>query len=172
MKFKKGCVDKIFENQIKRNKSLKEQEIARYFPMVGFTIEIILELLGIFLIYFVINQLAYVIVGKDFNNDFLYALVFLPIISVVQDIPRIAQSIFVRVAVCDDYIICKTGFIRKFIDKLYLKNVDNIEIHTTIWGEWFNYGAITLYSFGGSIHLPFLKNPYKVYAVLKRKIHK
>lgn len=172
MKIKKGCIDKIFENQVKRNSQLKEQEVARFFPIIGFSIELGFELIGIFLLYFLINQLAYVVVGKNFNNDFLYALVFLPIISIVREIPSIAQSIFVRIAVCDEYIICKTGFVRKFIDKLYLKNVDNIEIHTTIWGEWFNYGAITLYSFGGNIHLPFLKNPYKMYAMLKRKIHK
>ena len=84
--------------------------------------------------------------------------------------PEIFKSVFVRIAVCDDYIICKRGYFRKFIDNLYVKHIDNIELRTTLWGEWFNYGSICLYSFGGKINLPFLKNPCVVYTILKNKM--
>lgn len=164
------CIDMIFDNLVRNNPSLKEQKVARFLPIIGFTIELILEILGIFLVYFLVDKLAPIIVGKNFNNNFLYSMVFLPVIGALKHLPDIAKSIFVRIAISDEYIICKRGYFRKFIDELYVKHIDNIEVRTTIWGEWFNYGNITLYSFGGKITIPFLKNPYSVYILLKRKM--
>lgn len=165
-----GCIDKIFDNLLKSNPDLKEQKVARFLPVFGFTIELILEVLGIFVVYYIINKLAPMFVGQNFNNNFLYSMVFIPIISALKNLPDIAKSLFVRIAISDEYIICKRGYFRKFIDELYVKHIDNIEVRTTIWGEWFNYGNISLYSFGGKINIPFLKNPYNIYMLLKRKM--
>ncbi len=164
------CIDKIFDNLIKNNLNLREQKVARFLPVIGFTIELILEILGIFLVYFMVNKLAPIIVGENFNNNFLYSMVFIPIVCALKNLPDITKSIFVRIAISDEYIICKRGYFRKFIDELYVKHIDNIEVRTTIWGEWFNYGNISLYSFGGKINIPFLKNPYSVYMSLKKKM--
>jgi len=166
------CIDRIFDNLVKNNSNLKEQKVARFLPVIGFTIELILEILGIFLVYFMVNRLAPIFVGGNFNNNFLYSMVFIPIVSTLKNLPDIAKSLFVRIAISDEYIVCKRGYFRKFIDELYVKHIDNIEVRTTIWGEWFNYGNISLYSFGGKINIPFLKNPYNVYLSLKEQMRK
>lgn len=166
------CINKIFDDLIKKNTNLKEQKVARFLPVIGFTIELMLEIAGIFLVYYIVNLLAPLVVGTNFNNNFLYSMVFLPVVASLKKLPDLAKSLFVRIAISEDYIICKRGYFRKFIDELYVKHIDNIEVRTTIWGEWFNYGNITLYSFGGKITLPFLKNPYKVYIALKNKMSK
>ena len=170
--FESGCLDKIFNNLLKRNTNLKEQKVARFLPIIGFMIELALEIMGIFIVYYMVNLLAPYIVGKNFNSNFLYSMVFLPIVASLKQLPDTFKSVFVKIAISDEYIICKRGYFRKFIDKLYVKHIDNIEVRTTIWGEFFDYGNITLYSFGGKINLPFLKSPYKTYLLLKNKIHK
>lgn len=166
----KGCIDKIFNDLLLKNNNLKEQNVARFIPIIGFMIEIILEIIGIFVVYYIINHLAPYIAGKNFNNNFLYSLVFFPIVTTLKKLPDTMKSVFVRIAISDEFVICKRGYFRRFIDKLYIKHIDNIEVRATIWGEWFNYGTITLYSFGGHISLPFIKNPYSVYTILKSKM--
>lgn len=167
---KGGCINKIFTDLLLKNENLKEQDVARYIPILGFMIEIILEIIGIFVVYHIINHLAPYIVGKNFNNNFLYSLVFFPIVTTLKKLPDTMKSVFVKIAISDEFVICQRGYFRKFIDKLYIKHIDNIEVRATIWGEWFNYGTITLYSFGGHISLPFIKNPYSVYSNLKNKM--
>ncbi len=167
-----GCIDRIFDGLLKSNPDLKEQRVARFLPVLGFVIELVLEILGIFFVYFVVDRFAPFFVGEGFNNNFLYSMVFIPVVGVLRNLPDVAKSLFVRIAVSDEYIVCKRGYFRKFIDELYVKHVDNIEVRTTIWGEWFNYGNITLCSFGGKINIPFLKNPYVVYVSLKRRMKK
>ncbi len=164
----RSCINSIFNKLLKQDAKLKELKVSRYLPVLGFILELIVEIGGIFTVYLVIEQLAPIFVGKSFNNNFLYSMVFLPTVTSLKKLPETTKSLFVRVAISDEYIICKRGYFRKFIDKLYIKHIDNIEVRTTLWGEWFNYGTITLYSFGGSITLPFLKNPHKVYIKIKR----
>lgn len=162
--------NEIFNNILMKNSDIQEQEIARFAPCFGFAISIFLEIVGIYAIYWLISWSATKIVKDDFSNDFLYALIFLPIIDILKNFPNIFQSCFVRVGIGKTFIIRKIGVLNTNIDKLDVKNVDNIELDTNIFGELFNYGAITLYSIGGNIHLPFLKNPSRIYYELKQII--
>ena len=164
-------VDRVFDSLVEK-KGLREHKVARFLPVFGFSIEILLEILGIVLVYYIMSKLAPVIVGDNYNNNLLYSLVFIPIISTLKRLPDITKSLFVRIALSGDYIVCKRGFFQKFVDELYVRHIDNIEIRTTLWGEWFNYGNISLYSFGGKINLPFLKDPDRIYVILKHKIER
>jgi len=166
----KSSIDLTFVNLMIENKNLSEQNVAKFLPILGFVLELIFEICGILLVYYIINFLAPIVVGENYNNNFLYSMLLLPVISSLKKLPEIFKSVFVRIAISDDFIICKRGYFRKFIDKLYIKHIDNIEIRTTIWGEWFNYGTIDLYSYGGKISLPFLKNPCDVYFSIRNKI--
>ena len=151
-------IDKSFDKVMLENKDLKELEVARFLPIIGFVLELIIEIIGIFIVYFVLKLLAPFIAGADFNNNYLYSMLLIPIVYSLKKMPEIFKSVFVRIAISDKFIICKRGYFRRFVDKLYVEHIDNVEMRTTIWGEWFNYGTIDLYSFGGKISLPFLKN--------------
>lgn len=95
-------------------------------------------------------------------------MLLIPIVYSLKKLPEIFKSLFVRIAICDEFIICKRGYFRKFVDKLYVKYIDNIELRTTLWGEWFNYGVIDLFSFGGKIRLPFVKNCAELFFELEK----
>lgn len=172
MQINKSSLDIVFKNLMLENPALKEQKVARFLPILGFVLELSFEIIGIFIVYFIANALAPYIVGENYNNNVLYSILLIPIINSLKKFPEITKSVFVQIAISDEYIVCKRGFFRKFIDKLYVEHIDNIELRTTIWGEWFNYGKIDLYSFGGKISLPFLKNPCIVYSTLRKKIMK
>ena len=165
-------LDITFNETMRDDKNLKEMEVARFLPVIGFVLELLIEIAGIFIVYYIIHLFAPLIVGNGYNNNFLYSMLLIPIITSLKKFPEIFKSVFVRISISDEYIICKRGYFRKFIDKLYIEHIDNIELRTTIWGEWFNYGGIYLYSFGGKINLPFLKNPCVVYEFLKKKMTK
>lgn len=161
-----------FEQMLNENSNLKEMEVARFLPVIGFILELIIEIAGVFIVYYMMKFLAPFIVGESVNNNYLYSMLLIPIIYSLKKFPDVFKSLFVRVAISEEFVVCKRGFFRKFIDKLYVSCIDNVEIRTTIWGEWLNYGVIDLYSFGGKIRLPFVKNPCVVYFELKDKMEK
>lgn len=161
-----------FEQMLEENSNLKEMEVARFLPVIGFILELIIEITGVFIVYYMMKFLAPFIVGESVNNNYLYSMLLIPIIYSLKKFPDVFKSLFVRVAISEEFVVCKRGFFRKFIDKLYVSCIDNVEIRTTIWGEWLNYGVIDLYSFGGKIRLPFVKSPCIVYFELKDKMEK
>lgn len=164
------CADKIFERILSSGQNMQEILIAKKAPIFEYLIVIIFELFGVFLVFWIVSLLSAVFVGQDFKKDFLYALVFIPVIGVLQNWHNAFSCIFVRVAIGSDIIVCKEGFFHKKIDKLYTDNIDNVEFNTSFWGELFDYGSITIYSFGGNVHLPYIKNPTKIYEDLKAKV--
>lgn len=156
----------IFEDFLKKNQDLKEEEISKIAPIFESSLVMVLKLIGIWLLYIFIKLIS----PEGFNQDFLYALVFLPLIAVLKDIVQVFDSFFVRVAISKENIICKKGYFYKNFDKLYIKDIDNIELDTSLIGEWKKYGTIQLYSFGGYINLPYLKNYKKIYQKIEKTI--
>ena len=41
---------------------------------------------------------------------------------------------------------------------VYYNDIDNIETNTSLIGRLYNYGTITLYSYGGNLHLSKVNN--------------
>lgn len=165
-----SCIDKSFDKIMAENNELDELKIARFLPIIGFVLELIIEIAGIFIVYFVLKLLAPFVAGGDFNNNYLYSMLLIPIVYSLKKMPEIFKSVFVRIAISKEFIICKRGYFRRFVDKLYVAHIDNVEMRTTIWGEWFNYGTIDLYSFGGKISLPFVKNCCDLFFDLEKMI--
>ena len=170
----RSSINRTFSEIMQENKTLKELKIARFLPVFGFFLELIFEIIGIFIVYYMLKFLAPIFAGGNFNSNYLYSMLLIPIVYSLKKLPDVFKSLFVRVAICDDFIICKRGYFRKFIDKLYVKHIDNVELRTTLWGEWFNYGTLDLYSFGGKIRLPFVKNCCELFFELEKisKNHK
>ena len=160
-------IDKSFDKIMLENSNLRELEVARFLPIIGFVLELIFEIASIFIVYFMLKLLAPLIAGGNFNNNYLYSMLLIPIVCSLKKLPEIFKSVFVRIAISDEFIVCKRGYFRRFVDKLYVQHIDNVEMRTTIWGEWFNYGSIDLYSFGGKISLPFVRNCCDLFFELK-----
>lgn len=167
---KKNGIQNILNDSKTEDETVVAIDIARNAPIIEFIISIALNIVGIMIVYWLVILGANLIKIENFNQDFLYSLIFIPLIGILRAVTSVLDSLFVEIGIGDKLIICKEGFYNKRLDKLYVKHIDNVEVHTTIFSELFNYGHITLYSFGGNINLPFVKDYQNVYFMIKNKI--
>lgn len=130
---------------------------ARWAPIVEFIIMTSFKAILIVVFYFVFSLLAglWKIPIKD---EIVGSLATFPFLTLIKTIPETFHSYFVEIFIADAYIVKKEGYINTTQDKLYLENIDNIELHTTFFGKWFGYSHINLLSFGGSVNLPYVGN--------------
>lgn len=166
----KNRIQKILNDSKREDVTVEKINTAKNAPILEFIISILLNIVGIMIVYWLVILGAHLLKIENFNQDFLYSLIFLPMIGILRAVTSVLDSLFVEIGIGDKLIICKEGFYNKRLDKLYVKHIDNVEVNTTLFSEFFNYGHITLYSFGGNINLPFVKDYQNVYFLIKHKI--
>ena len=125
------------------------------------TLEICFKLLGIYIVYFVINWLGNKLVEGNFQQDTLLSLLLLPAIYVLRDLLIIFEPFFAVVIKSETQVTVKSGITPRIIDTLNLASVDNIEIVKTPLGYCFNYASIRLYGLGGNVDMPYVLNAEK-----------
>lgn len=93
-----------------------------------------------------------------FTPDLLLSLVVLPSIYILKDAYKIVEPFTVEVHTTDSDITVRMGFITQRVDRLLIKNIDNIEVTRTPIGRLLGYRTLHLYSAGGYVALPFLND--------------
>lgn len=151
---------------------MTELDTFKWASPIEYSIRFAVEIFAIIAVYKFVVWSAELFLDDSFNSDFLYALVFLPLVDVIKEASSFFDSCFTKVEMSEKSITCKSGFFYKNTDRLYLKDIDNIETDTNLIGEKIGYGAITLYSIGGNVHLPYLKEWQNIYLKLNEKIRK
>jgi uncharacterized membrane protein YdbT with pleckstrin-like domain len=134
-------------------------------------IEIILKLVGVYLTYLIFNKLGQWLLDADFSSETLFSLLMLPSLYILKSADTVISPWFVKVNISDTEVEARTGVLTQRLDKLNLKNVENIEIISTLGGRIFGYSSIYLYAYGSWVLLPFITNCDHVKASLESKIN-
>jgi len=130
-------------------------------------IKIILRIVLIASLFFLFNFLGESLVKHKklieggFNSDLLFSLFVLPLLYSLKDIKDCFESCFVKIWISDNYITVKRGFLNKKYDKLYIDDVNNIEMTQTLGGKYLKYLTIDLYALGGFLRMPYLADTEK-----------
>ena len=107
---------------------------------------------------------------KDFQSNDLYSIFIIPLLYSLKDYTNMFNSCFVEAIVTNDYISVKQGFLYKKYDKLYLKDLNNIELYRSLFGKLFGYGTLELYAFGGYVCVPYIKNTKNNFKIIRKLI--
>ena len=110
-----------------------------------------------------------------FNSDVLFSVFVLPLLYSLKDVKNCFSSLFVKVWKEDSALTVRRGFFTNKYDKLYFKDVNNVELYQSFGGKIFKYSTVDLYAFGGFLSLPYLKDTRKnreVIALLMQQAQK
>lgn len=143
-------------------------EVVKLPSSIEAAVDLILQLLGLFLIYWLFVQIGEQLIGDEFTPDILLSLVVLPSIYILKDSISIIEPFFVKVILDSETISVKQGVLTTYEDSLNLKNVENIEIVTTLLGRCLDYATLRVYAYGSWVQIPSIKNA----ANLKTRIEK
>ena len=132
----------------------------------------IFSVLKLIFLYYLINY-----IGKskfeNFNSEILYSIFVIPLFLSLRRYFGMFDSCFVSVKMEETCITLKRGFLYTKYDKLYLKDINNIELYRSFCGKIFGYSRMDLYAMGGYIQLPYIKNTknnFKLIQKIMRKI--
>lgn len=120
-------------------------------------LEIVVRILGLILVFCIFKAIGKYFV-EDFSEDILLSVVILPSIYVLKDIFTVIEPYTVRVKSDDLYFEVQRGFATQKKDRLLLRNIDNVEVTRTLLGRHFQFCTINLYSAGGFLQIPFVKD--------------
>ncbi len=130
----------------------------------------LLQFVGVVATYLLMVGLGTLFDIMGNGGEFLFSLVFLPLVVILKDCGQIIDVHFVEIALSDSFVYVKSGWLVRSVDKLELKNVENIETLSTPYGRMKGYGGIDLYSYGGNIRIPYVANHEDVLRRLERNI--
>lgn len=77
------------------------------------------------------------------------------------------DSCFVKAQISENCITVKRGFLFTKYDKLYLRDVNNIEYYRSLGGKLFGYGQVDFYAIGGILNLPYVKDSEHNFNIIK-----
>ena len=88
----------------------------------------------------------------------MYSIFLIPLFIYIKDFNDIFDSLFTKAIFNEKFITVKKGFLYKHYDKLYIKNLNNIELHRSFFGKIFGYCRLDFYAIGGFVSIPFVKD--------------
>jgi len=133
---------------------LERKEVAKYCPAIEAAFRLVIEMLGLLVVFLVFREIGEWVTEDKFSPDILLSLVVLPAIYLLKDLPEILEPLFVKVNFSKEEIEVESGILTRSKDCLTLKNIENIEVVTTPLGRYFNYGTLNLYAYGSWVQLP------------------
>ena len=121
-------------------------------------IHFILFLFSLWFCYKFCNLLGKYLTKDTFDSSFLYGVLLIPLFYYIKDFQDMFASCFVKAIYCKASIIVTNGFLYRSYDKLYLHDIDNIELRRSFGGKLFGYCCLDFYSFGGALRIPYVKD--------------
>ena len=102
-----------------------------------------------------------------FNSDILYSVLVLPLLYSLKDAKACFESVFIKVWKGPGYITVKRGLLNIGYDKLYIDEINNIELTRSFCGKFGHYCSIDLYAMGGFLRIPYLKENKENFKVIE-----
>lgn len=148
------------------------QKVEKTWPALEGGLSLIIELLGLIVVFMLFREIGEWITDDNFSPDILLSLVVLPAIYLFKDVSEMIEPFFVRVQLNQDEVIVETGIFTRSKDCLKLKNIENVEVVTTLLGRWFNYGTLNLYAYGSWVQIPNITDYQKHQDDIEKHIQK
>lgn len=126
---------------------------------------------GIYILYLIINKLGE-LKFENFNSEILYSIFVIPLLLSLVQYLDMFDSCFVSVKMEETCITVKRGLLYTQYDKLYLKDINNIELYRSIFGKVFGYSHVDLYAMGGYVRLPYIKNTRNNFKLIQNIMQK
>ncbi len=142
--------------------TLKVVKTSKWIRSTEAFFEIFLKLFGVYVTFLLFNLSGEVVMGEDFSADTLFSLLLLPALYILKEGHVIILPFFVKVRVSKTSAESRTGIITQRLDKLNLKNVENIEVISPLLGRVFNYGTLYFYTYGSWVCLPFVMGAHEL----------
>ncbi len=155
-------LDALFEG----NAGREHLDIQRYQFLEEFA-KVVIKIVCVYGLFVGLNWLGeflarhQVIIKGGFNSDVLFSVFVLPLLYSLKDIKNSLESISVTVWKNDTSITVKRGGWRCSYDRLYFKDLNNIEFSRSIGGRIGKYCTLKLYAVGGVTIVPYLKDTDK-----------
>ena len=152
----------LFEN----TESCYELDVARY-QCFEEIIKLIGKILLVCILFWGLNFIGkYLASHKDllqdnFDSSILFSIFVLPLLYSLKDVKDSFGSLFVKIWKDKTSITVRRGLLWVKYDKLYLKDLNNIEMYQSIGGQIAGYCSLDLYAVGGVVSLPYLKDTDK-----------
>lgn len=131
----------------------------------------IFAVLKLVLLYYLINYLGK-LNFENFNSEMLYSIFVIPLFLSLRRYLGMFESCFVSVKMEETCITLKRGFLYTKYDKLYLKDINNIELYRSFCGKIFGYSHMDLYAMGGYVQLPYIKNTKNNFKLIQKIMKK
>jgi|GEM_PF-5844607 len=122
--------------------------------------EILFKLGSIFLVY----ELGAKIIAEPAGQDTLFSILLLPILLILKNGHVLLEPFTIRAYLTRDDVTVRSGLLTRKSDKLKIETLENIELVKTPLGRICSvfgkgYGTLNLYAYGGTVIMPYLKNP-------------
>jgi hypothetical protein len=125
-------------------------------------LEILVKLFGLYLVY----QFGSYVMGSEDAENTLFSILLLPALLILKDGHIILEPFTIKTYITDNDVIVKSGLLTRTTDKLNIKTLENIELVKSPMARlpspfWKSYGTLNLYAYGGTVIMPYLKEPEK-----------
>lgn len=135
-------------------------------------LEVLFQLLGLFIVYISFNYVGKEYLGADFQSDTLLSMVVLPAIYILKDLHVVIEPFFIKISYSNQAVTVERGVLTTRRDRLQFDTVENVELVTTLLGKYFGYGTLNLYAYGSWVALPHIKDAPKVQIEIEDRIKK
>lgn len=159
------------------NEITKQLDIARC-QFLEELLKIFVKVMCIFLLFLLVNKFGEYLTEQNvlqqsgFNSDVLFSVFVLPLLYSLKDVRDCFGSLFVKVWQDETSITVKRGLFWNKYDKLYLKDLNNIELYQSLCGKIWKYCSLDLYAVGGILSIPYLKYTNKNKKVVSELMEK
>jgi hypothetical protein len=153
--------------------SFREVETVTWPRALESTLEILVKLAGLNMVY----QFGSLMMNSVDASHTLFSILMLPALLILRDAHIILEPFTIRTQITDSEVTVTRGLLTRKSDRLSMKTLENIELVKTPLGRlnigsWCNYGTLNLYAYGGTVVIPYLKNPEgiqtEIEAILKK----
>jgi hypothetical protein len=153
--------------------SFKEVETVTWPRSLEAILEILVKLAGLYIVY----KFGSLMMNSVDASNTLFSILMLPALLILRDAHIIFEPFTIRTQITDSEVTVTRGLLTRKSDRLSIKTLENIELVKTPLGRlnigtWCNYGTLNLYAYGGTVVMPYLKNPegiqMEIEAILKK----
>lgn len=149
----------LFKRQVKLN----QHKTCKILPTFELLFEVAIKVAFIIYSYklFIIVISYLKLIESSINTESLdlgFSFLIIPILYTLRDLDKIIMPFTVKVESCHEKVTVTYGLHPRVKDTLEYRNIENYEIRTTLLGSKFDYATVRLYSAGGLVEAPYIKN--------------
>lgn len=130
----------------------------------------IIFLLILYICYSCCNWLGEKLTDTAFDKQYMYSIFLIPMFIYIKDFNDVFDACFAKAIYYQGYISIRKGFFYHYYDKLYIKDINNIELYRSVGGKLFGYCTLTFYAIGGIVQIPYIIDNTHNAKIIKRII--